>query len=158
MNLYRVWSCKDNRYLENAVVTPNGDLLLFNKHNQAYVKTDYVVDTDFKVERCMGFTDYNGSPIYEGDIMAKVKYEGKLQGRDKGYNALKRQKRILKEFVGYFGDLMYDFISNERFAVTLNNAPVCWLESEEFGYEGEGLVDPKRTVVVGHIHENTMKG
>ena len=153
MNLYRVWSCKDNHYLENAVVTPKGDLLLFNKHKQSYVKSDYIIDIDFKVERYMGFTDYNGTPIYEGDIVAMVKHKGKLKGRDKGYNALKRQKRILKEYVGYFGDSMYTFISDEQLSVTLNNAPVCWLEGEDFGYEGEGLVDPKMTVIVGHIHE-----
>lgn len=153
MSLYRVWSCKDNRYLENAVVTPKCDLLLFNKRKQAYVKTDYIVDADFEVERWMGFTDYNGTPIYEGDLVAKVKHKGKLQGRDKVYNTLKRQKRILKEYVGYFGDSMYTFISDEQLSVTSNNAPVCWLEGEEFGYEGEGLVDPKMTVIVGHIHE-----
>lgn len=158
MNLYRVWSCKDNRYLENAVVTPNGDLLLFNKHNQAYVKTDYVVDADFKVERYMGFTDYNDSPIYEGDLVAEVKYKGKIPGRDKEYDTLKRRKRIIKENINHFGSLVYAFILNERLAVTSNNAPVYWLEGEDFGYEGEGLVDPKMTVVVGHIHENTMKG
>lgn len=153
MNLYRVWSCKDNRYLENAVVTPKGDLLLFNKHKQSYVKSDYIIDIDFKVEKYMGFTDYNGTPIYEGDLVAKVKHKGKLKGRDKVYNALKRQKRILKEYIGYFGDSMYTFISDEQLSVTLNNAPVCWLEGEEFGYEGEGLVDPKMTVIVGHIQE-----
>lgn len=158
MNLYRVWSCRDNRYLENAVVTPNGDLLLFNKSKQAYVKTDYVSDADFKVERYMGFTDYNGSPIYEGDLVAKVKYHPRLCGKDKKYNTLKRQKRILKEYVNHFGRPMYNFISDEQLLVTSNNAPVCWLEGEDFGYEGEGLVDPKMTVVVGHIHENTMKG
>lgn len=158
MNLYRIWSCKDNRYLENAVVTPNGDLLLFDKRKQAYVKTDYAVDTDFKVERYMGFTDYNGTPIYEGDLVAEVKYACRSQCRDKAYNTLKRQKRILKDYVSYLGRPMYAFISGVRLGVTLSNAPVCWLEGEEFGYEGEGLVNPKMTVVVGHIHENTMKG
>lgn len=158
MNLYRVWSCKDNRYLENAVVTPKGDLLLFNKCKQAYVKTDYIADIDFKLERYMGFTDYNDTPIYEGDLVAKVKCAGISQGIDIRYTALKRQKRILKEFVGYFGDHKYEFILDEQLLVTSNNAPVCWLEGEDFGYEGEGLVDPKRTVVVGHIHENAMKG
>lgn len=46
-----------------------------------------------------------------------------------------------------YGEMMTD-------CVTMNHFPSCWLEHESFGYEGENLITPGCTVVIGNKYEN----
>lgn len=53
------------------------------------------------------------------------------------------------EYENYFvskGEKIYD--------VVCIRPPRFWLENETFGYEGERLVEPSETIVIGNIFEN----
>lgn len=79
---------------------------------------------DAKIMQYTGFKDKNGKEIYEGDVVEYVQVISNPENK-----------------------ITRDIVTLERF-------PVYWLEDEEFGYEGEFLVDPESTNVIGNIYEN----
>lgn len=80
-----------------------------------------------------GLLDKQGKEIYEGDIV-KVWDLGFKDGNEDGE----------------FGYYRLDRID----VATMAHFPTCWLEKESFGYEGEDLVSPEHTEVIGNIYEN----
>ena len=72
-----------------------------------------------------GLKDKNGEDIYEGDIVELT--------------------NIGKMWVG-------GYYKADKFIVDIKTR--TWLKGEEFGYEGERLIDWEDTVVIGNIYEN----
>lgn len=82
--------------------------------------------TGLVVDRLADFKDRNGGPIYDNDIVAETSWNDDWSER---------------------------VITNKRHLVSLDRAH-RWLADESFGYEGEDLIDPEDTIVVGNIHQN----
>ena len=88
----------------------------------------YPAINDGELDNIMQYTglkDSNGKDIYEGDIV-ELTNDGKF--------------------------LIGDYYKADKFIVDIKTR--IWLKGEEFGYEGEGLIDWEDTVVIGNIYEN----
>ena len=72
-----------------------------------------------------GLKDSKGKDIYEGDII-ELTNDGNF--------------------------LAKEYYKADKFIVDLNTR--TWLKGEEFGYEGDGLINWENTVVIGNIYEN----
>ena len=117
---------------------PNRRFYLFGMDNEGSLKCfwqegcidkfGYPAINDGELDNIMQSTrlkDSNGKDIYEGDIV-ELTNDGKF--------------------------LIGDYYKADKFIVDLNTR--TWLKGEEFGYEGEGLIDWEDTVVIGNIYEN----
>ena len=80
-----------------------------------------------------GLLDKQGKEIYEGDIVRIWDYGFKNGNEDGDFD-------------------LYQDMGIDK--VTMNRFPVYWLENEEFGYEGEDLINPEHCEVIGNIYEN----
>lgn len=75
-----------------------------------------------------GLLDKNGKEIYEGDIVEFPKFNAEFcEG---------------------------EYLPRQRFEVSLDNIRY-WLKEEQFGYEGELLLDNDKCEVIGNIYENS---
>ena len=91
-------------------------------------KFGYPAINDGELDNIMQYTglkDSNGKDIYDGDIV-ELTNNGKL-------------------WVG-------DYYKANKFIVDIKTR--TWLKGEEFGYEGEGLINWEDTVVIGNVYEN----
>ena len=100
-------------------------------------------DSHFKIMQYTGLKDVAGVEIFEGDI---VEWRGDLKTQEM------REK--------YGDDDSWPesvdgwIFEKKRDVATMARFPKYWLKNEEFGYEGEGLVDVDDCRVIGNIHEN----
>ena len=95
---------------------------------EVYDKFGYPAINDGELDNIMQYTglkDKNGEDIYEGDIVELT--------------------NIGKMWVG-------GYYKADKFIVDIKTR--TWLKGEEFGYEGERLIDWEDTVVIGNIYEN----
>ena len=82
-----------------------------------------------------------GQEIYEGDIVEWTDYEYKDE-----VNGLWHKIKGKLNRDGWADYTFRDVVTLKQFRL--------WLKNEDFGYEGEGLIDPSICKVVGNIYEH----
>lgn len=141
MKKFRVWIPNEDRYLpQNEIVefTSNAYGELVSVHS--IYKDIYFIGTSGKeyciLEQYINRNDSNNEELYENDIVEWYKIPLKYALKNDPNNTRYR-----------------DVITMDRF-------PKFWLRNEEFGNEGDELVDIQYCIKIGNInqHPELLKG
>ena len=89
--------------------------------------------------------------LYDEDKKKWCRVDPKTLGQYMGFSDKNDDEIFEGDIVEwYFFRLMRKVMD----VATLDSLPVFWLKNEQFGYEGEDLVDPEGTVKIANVHDN----
>jgi uncharacterized phage protein (TIGR01671 family) len=157
MRGFRVYDKQEKRMIDNPAVewiflSGNGNLV--KPANPALYLMDRYVRMD-----SIGSTDKNDKEIYEGDIVRVlgwayiIKTTSEIVEYDLDSEMYMREDGTEIELSEDKVDFGLHRTSRLDIA-TMDRFPRFWLKEEEFGYEGEDLVDSRKTEVIGNIYDN----
>ena len=133
---FRAWDKKNKKYFRecNYLYFGIGGIrfMWVDPKRDEMMATDLPTE-DYELLQFTGLKDKNGIEIYEGDIVRIWEYGFKDGNEDGGFD-------------------LYQDMGTDK--VTMDRFPIYWLDNEEFGYEGEDLINPEHCEVIGNIMEN----
>ena len=129
---FRAWDKK-----EKIMINKNNNFINISELVSLAINEDL---SGYVLMQFTGLKDKKGKEIYEGDIIEWVEFCSKDDLR-KCWNKIKEPLDRDNYANYYFRDVVE---INTRF----------WLKNEDFGYEGEELVEPSDCKVIGNVYEN----
>jgi uncharacterized phage protein (TIGR01671 family) len=138
-NKFKVWDGEHCMYTQDEVY------IIFGKNGywscNEYITDELICDSTVISARLLQYTvreDKNGKEIYEGDIVRRETHDWEEMERLYEFDNYQTFSTVYKEEVSY---------------VTYQGNSF-WVDSESFGWEGEGLWEWDKIEVIGNIFLN----
>lgn len=138
-NKFKVWDGEHCMYTQDEVY------IIFGKNGywscNEYITDELICDSTVISTRLLQYTvreDKNGKEIYEGDIVRRETHDWEEMERLSEFDNYQTFSTVYKEEVSY---------------VTYQGNGF-WIDSESFGWEGEGLWEWDKIEVIGNIFLN----